>query len=150
MICGWWWLVLLAACTAAAVMDWRRGHLPLAVLVVALGVGLAGSFFCLERGFFWSLGGVLWGGGLPLVTAVVFKTVTGRDGLGGGDVVLLGCVGAYVGAVAVLFVLLLTCILALAGGVIQRLTRGKPVRLRLAPYVLGAVVIHLVLGRIVT
>jgi leader peptidase (prepilin peptidase)/N-methyltransferase len=150
LICGWWRLVLLAACTAAAVADLRRGRLPLAILLVALAIGLAGSFFCLERGFFWSLGGVLWGGGLPLVTAVAFKTVTGRDGLGGGDVVLLGCVGAYLGTVAVLFVLLLTCFLALGGGLIPGLTRGKPVRLRLAPYVWGAVMIHLVLGRIVT
>jgi leader peptidase (prepilin peptidase)/N-methyltransferase len=141
---------MLLACAAAAIMDLRRGRLPVIILAAALGVGLGGSIFCLKRGFFWSLGGVLWGGGLPLATAAIYGMITGREGLGGGDVVLLGCVGAYVGAVGVLLVLFLTCLLALGGGLILGLTRRKPVRLRLAPYVLGAVLIHLFFGRIVT
>jgi leader peptidase (prepilin peptidase)/N-methyltransferase len=148
LICGLWWLVLLIACTWAAVMDLRQGSLPLAVLAVTLLIGLAGSPFCLDRGFFWSLGGVLWGGGLPLAVAIVFRMVFGREGLGGGDVVLLACVGAYVGAVAVLFVLLLVCLTALAGGAAWRLVRGGPVRLRLAPFVWVAVVVYLIVGRI--
>ena len=59
-----------------------------------------------------SLAGVLSGGGVLLATARGYRAVTGRDGLGGGDVKLLAMIGSFVGWHGVPEVLFLS---ALAG-----------------------------------
>ncbi|MBU0515736.1 MAG: prepilin peptidase [Proteobacteria bacterium] len=145
-VCGWWWAGLVAVTLWAAIEDVRSGTLPIWGLLAALVIGLAGSPFCGSRGFFWSLGGVLWGGGLPLAAAVLFRAVTGREALGGGDVVLLACVGAYVGSAAVLLLLLAVCVAVLVAGAVMAPWRGRPRRVRLAPYVLAAVIFYLMVS----
>ena len=46
-----------------------------------------------------ALAGILVGGGGLLAVATAYRTATGREGLGGGDIKLLGMVGAFLGPI---------------------------------------------------
>ena len=50
-----------------------------------------------------SLIGILAGGGSLYLVALTYKTVTGKDGMGGGDIKLLAMIGALIGWKGVLF-----------------------------------------------
>jgi leader peptidase (prepilin peptidase)/N-methyltransferase len=60
------------------------------------------------------------------IIALVYKSITGRTGLGGGDPKLLAAIGAWLGWTALPFVLLLAAVLGLVLAGLDRL-RGRPV-----------------------
>jgi leader peptidase (prepilin peptidase)/N-methyltransferase len=53
-----------------------------------------------------ALVGLLAGGGGLLALAAAYRAATGRDGLGGGDIKLLGMVGAFLGPVGAFLTIL--------------------------------------------
>jgi leader peptidase (prepilin peptidase) / N-methyltransferase len=93
---------------------------------------------------FWQSGiGIILGyGGLWLV-ARIFKVLTKKDGLGVGDMELLGLVGAFLGPVGVWFSVLLGSIsgLLIAGTYILLMQKQKGTKIPFGPFlVLGAVI----------
>jgi prepilin peptidase CpaA len=104
------YLVILTAATvvSAALYDYRRRLIPNFITFPAIFTGLlihwlhAGA-----SGFYFSLRGLAIGGGFFLVLYLI-------GGIGGGDVKLLGSVGAFVGGEKILVIIILT---VLIGGV---------------------------------
>jgi leader peptidase (prepilin peptidase)/N-methyltransferase len=68
-------------------------------------VGLAVSFFRAQFTFVDSLLGVLLGGGVLFAIAKSYELLRKREGMGGGDIKLLGMIGAFWGWKGVLFAL---------------------------------------------
>ncbi len=96
-------LSLAGTLLAAAVIDIETGIIPDAVTVYGTAWGFVLSWcgpalsipeLPTPAG---SLLGALLGGGVLLATARGYRAVTGRDGLGGGDVKLLAMIGAFMG-----------------------------------------------------
>ncbi len=96
-------LSFVCALGVAAVTDLETGIIPDAISVYGLAGGFALSWcapalaiedFPSPGG---SLLGALCGGGVLLATAAGYRAVTGRDGLGGGDVKLLAMIGSFAG-----------------------------------------------------
>jgi leader peptidase (prepilin peptidase)/N-methyltransferase len=109
------WILL-----ALSWFDYERGRLPDALTIplgcAGLGVAaLSGSAFSDHL-----LGAVL-GLALPAVIALAYRQMRKREGLGSGDVKMLGAIGAWVGWQGLPVVLLLASLGALA----FCLTRGK-------------------------
>ena len=96
-------LSLVCALLVAAVADLESGIIPDAVSVYGTAAGLALSWGAPALSIddfpspFASLLGALLGGGALLATAGGYRAVTGRDGLGGGDVKLLAMIGSFAG-----------------------------------------------------
>ncbi|WP_226017053.1 A24 family peptidase [Novosphingobium sp. FKTRR1] len=119
------WLLLLLA-----LLDLRHFWLPRALTAVLAVTGLA---FALWQA--WSLGDALplWlalGAGLAGYAllaglAMLYRTLRGRDGLGGGDPPLLGAIGLWVGPVGLIHVLLGASLLGLAAAVAMRVCGRK-------------------------
>ncbi len=63
-----------------------------------------------------SLLGIALGGGVLFLTGEIYRLVRGREGVGMGDVWLLGMTGAFLGWVGVLFTLFFGSILGTVGG----------------------------------
>ena len=61
--------------------------------------------------------GVLVGGGILLTVAWAYEWMTGREGMGGGDVKLLAMIGSFVGPLGVIDTLLAASIVGLVVGV---------------------------------
>ncbi len=96
-------LAFICALVVAAAADLETGIIPDAVSVYGTAVGFALSWCApaLSIEEFPSPGdsllGALCGGGVLWATAAGYRAVTGRDGLGGGDVKLLAMIGSFAG-----------------------------------------------------
>ncbi len=106
-----------------AIIDWQHMIIPHTLTVAGMVAGLGLSFFT-PLGPVDSLLGLLAGGGIILGVSYGYKLARGVLGMGGGDVMLMGMVGAFQGPYGVLAVLFGGAFL----GSLYALTamRGKP------------------------
>jgi leader peptidase (prepilin peptidase) / N-methyltransferase len=72
-----------------------------------------------------SLYGILLGGGLLFAIAWTYQFVTKREGMGGGDIKLLGMIGAFCGIKGVIFSLMAGSVMGTIVGVPLMLAKGK-------------------------
>jgi len=88
---------------AASLIDLEHMLLPDIVTIGFIPVGLAMSFIPERYTPAWpvtateSLVGAITGAGLFLVVLLLFKYLTGKEGMGLGDVKLMGSIGAFIG-----------------------------------------------------
>ena len=65
-------------------------------------------------------------GGALLAVSLIMDRMLGKESMGGGDIKLFAVVGLYLGPVATLFTLMLSCLLGLAFAAAAKSGRGKP------------------------
>src|ERR1700733_5352828 len=88
-------------------------------------IGLvAASTMMPEVGWKSSLLGILFGGGVLFGTGYLYQLVRGREGVGLGDVWLLGMVGGFLGWPGVFFTMFVGSIIGAVGGIALALTGG--------------------------
>jgi leader peptidase (prepilin peptidase)/N-methyltransferase len=92
--------------------------------------------------------GIMIGAGTLYFVAVYYEALTGREGMGGGDVNLLAMMGAFLGWKALLFILLVSSLLGAVVGVALILGKGKDMRYAVpfGPFLCAAAVLHLFFG----
>ncbi len=92
--------------------------------------------------------GIMIGAGTLYFVAVYYEALTGREGMGGGDINLLAMLGAFLGWKALLFILLVSSLLGAIVGILLILGKGKDMRYAVpfGPFLCVAAVIHLFLG----
>lgn len=76
-----------------------------------------------------SLLGVIAGGGSLLVVAFIYNRISGKDGMGGGDVKLLAMIGTMVGLKGVLFTIFSSSLLGTLTGLILMIKTGRNLKL---------------------
>jgi leader peptidase (prepilin peptidase) / N-methyltransferase len=114
--------------------------------ILSLGgllLGIALSFFRSDFSFVNSLLGVLIGGGLLFVIAKSYELLRKREGMGGGDIKLLGMIGAFWGVKGVVFSLVAGSLVGTVVGVPLILIKreGTQYALPFGPFLsLGALV----------
>ena len=112
---------------------------------LSLGGLAAGLFLSLLPGGDWRgsvLGGVL-GGGILYGTAAAYEKITGREGMGGGDVKLIAMIGAFLGWKGGLFAIFSGSILGVTGGLIamRKGEEGLKTAIPFGPYLCVAALI---------
>lgn len=152
--CGWWWLYrcspdwfnfLLAVffiliSLAITLIDIDFSIIPNQLNYLLIITGLAAGFFShhpLNLGaggqyqpeqFYWSFGGLIIGGGLFLILAIISAFIYGKTALGMGDVKLIAGYGAWLGPSGVLLTIILGSIIgAVIGTAIVKL-KGKTLK----------------------
>ncbi len=95
--------------------DLEHRIIPDAVSLPGILLGVAASFLNREVNWIDSMLGVLVGGGALLAVAWGYYLITGKEGMGGGDIKLLAMIGAFLGWKAIPMVIFIS---ALAGSVI--------------------------------
>ena len=105
-----------------AVIDWQHMIIPHTLTITGMILGLTFSFFG-GQDFMRSVLGLLVGGGIIMAISWGYRLFRGVVGMGGGDIMLMGMAGSFLGPWSVLTVLfggaLLGTLLALTSG------RGK-------------------------
>jgi leader peptidase (prepilin peptidase)/N-methyltransferase len=110
-------------------------------------------FFCL--GFLvpavsWqdALIGILVGGGILYAVALGYQLLTGRDGMGGGDIKLLAMIGALIGWQGVLFTIFLASISGTLIGLALTLPAGRSMKSRLpfGPFLAAGAIAYIFFG----
>jgi leader peptidase (prepilin peptidase) / N-methyltransferase len=92
--------------------------------------------------------GVMIGAGILYFVAVYYEAVTGREGMGGGDVNLLAMLGAFLGWKSLLFILLASSLLGAVVGLAFILFKGKDMKYAVpfGPFLCLAAVVYLFFG----
>jgi leader peptidase (prepilin peptidase) / N-methyltransferase len=107
-------LLFAAAMVALFAIDLEHHLLPDAITLPGIVVGLSASLF-LPPGLRDSVVGVLAGGGVLWLIGEAYYRYAGEEGMGGGDVKMLGMIGAFLGWQQVIITLVFSSI---AGSVI--------------------------------
>ena len=135
-------LFFTGALMAIAFSDLEHKIIPDVISLTGLVVGLVFSFFP-SAGIspVEALIGAVGGGSFLFLVGVVFEKLTGREGMGGGDVKLLAMIGAWMGWKALPFIVLLSSLTgAVIGGVSLMIAKqGMRSRIPFGPFLaLGA------------
>lgn len=121
--------------------------------VLSLGgmaAGLLLSFLRNNLGFLDALLGVLLGGGVLFVIAYGYKLLRKIEGMGGGDIKLIGMIGAFCGIKGAIFSLIVGSLLGTIVGVPAMLIRGHGARYAIpfGPFLSLATIIYVFYGKI--
>ncbi len=115
----------VAALIVITVIDLQHQIIPDVISLPGMGVGLLGSLTLTHLSFLNSLGGLLLGGGSLFLVATVYQWLFKREGMGGGDVKLLGMIGAFLGWKAVILTILLSSLIGSLIGILVMVLKGK-------------------------
>lgn len=99
--------VFLMALTAITFIDWDHRIIPDQISLSFIFIGLAWSLFSPRLDIVESLTGVLAGGGGLWLVGFLYRVLRDADGMGGGDVKLMGMIGAFLGLKLVLPVIVI-------------------------------------------
>ena len=110
--------ILCAGLFVAALIDYEWREIPNAITFPGIPLGLLTAWCVMpEVGWKSSLAGILVGAGFLFLTGEAYLRLRGREGVGMGDVWLLGMVGAFLGWPGALFTLFVGSILGTIGAV---------------------------------
>ena len=133
-----------------AAIDLDTGLIPDILSLPGIVLGLALSFF--SPGLSWSdsLAGIVLGGGIFYLIATGYALVRHKDGLGGGDIKLLGMIGAFIGWQGVPFTILTSSIsgMIIALPLMWRSGKGLGASLPFGPFLAFGAVLYIFCGRL--
>jgi leader peptidase (prepilin peptidase)/N-methyltransferase len=119
------YVAFLAALIVVTFIDLDHQIIPDVISLPGIVVGLVCAVSGLGPPLGASLAGLLFGGGFLYAVAAGYEFLTGREGMGGGDIKLLAMIGTFVGWAGVLTTLLLASFSgALVGGALILLGRS--------------------------
>ena len=135
------YFLFLAALLVIIFIDIHLQIIPDKISLPGILIGFAGSFFnplvtWQEAGL-----GILLGGGVLYAVAAGYALLTGRDGMGGGDIKLLAMIGAFLGHQCLVFVIFFSSLTGSVVGIAAMFSqkKGGQTRIPFGPFLsLGA------------
>lgn len=126
-------LYLLFAATLVTIsfIDLHHKIIPDVLTLSGIVVGWAASFVPGSISWLDSLIGIIAGGGSLFLVAVIYERITGREGMGGGDIKLLAMIGAWMGWRQLHLIILISSLTGAIMGVSFLLIAGKGFRVRI-------------------
>ncbi len=133
--------VFCSALVAITFIDLEHQIIPDEISLSGIVLGFVVSFFLAEPGWLNSLLGILLGGGSLLLVAYGYQLLTGKEGMGGGDIKLLAMMGAFLGWRSIPFIIFVSSLAGSLIGISLMLIQKKDSKLAIpfGPYLaLGA------------
>jgi leader peptidase (prepilin peptidase)/N-methyltransferase len=129
-------------------IDLAHQIIPDAISIPGIPCGIGASLLMPMVSWQESLLGILAGGGLLLFIAVGYKWITGREGMGGGDIKLLAMMGAWLGWKAIPFIILASSLIGIVvgGGTGLLLKKGLRAKIPFGPFLAIASLIYIFFG----
>jgi leader peptidase (prepilin peptidase)/N-methyltransferase len=151
---GWHTLILFAFISSLIVItfiDLDFQIIPDSITLTGIPVGLIGASLILpdpflrgeKVGFINSIAGIVSGGGIFLMIALVGEKVFGQEAMGGGDIKLMAMIGAFLGWKSILLTTFAASLIgSIAGIIFMILTKkGRGLKIPFGPFLaLGAFV----------
>ena len=136
-------LFFSASLVAISFIDLQHQIIPDVISIPGILIGMAVSILSSNIKWHASLIGAVAGGGVLYLVAVVFEKLTGKEGMGGGDIKLLAMIGAWLGWKSIPFVLLISSFTGavIGGGSLLLARSGLQAKIPFGPFLsLGALV----------
>lgn len=145
-----YFLLLLFAATLITIsfIDLRHKIIPDVLSVPGIIIGWATSFILPGISWLDSLIGLIGGGGSLFLVGLIYERLTGRQGMGGGDVKLLAMIGAWMGWRPLPLVVLISSLTGAVAGFAFLLLAGKGFRVRIpfGPFLSLGALLYLFFG----
>jgi len=141
--------LLCSALVVITFIDIEHQIIPDEISLSGIVVGFVLSFFLKGHSWLNSLLGILLGGGGLLLIAYTYQRLTGKDGMGGGDIKLLAMMGAFLGWKAVPFIIFASSLVGSLVGVSLMLIQKKDSKLAIpfGPYLAFGAVLYIFYGK---
>jgi leader peptidase (prepilin peptidase) / N-methyltransferase len=122
--------------------------IPDSISIPGILFGFGASFLIPTLSWQESLLGILVGGGLLLCITIGYKWITGKDGMGGGDIKLLAMMGAWLGWKAIPFIILASSLIGIVigGGTGLILKKGLRAKIPFGPFLAIASFVYIFFG----
>ena len=142
-------LLLCSALVVITFIDIEHQIIPDEISLSGIVVGFILSFFLKGNTWLTSLLGILLGGGSLLLVAYSYQRLTGKDGMGGGDIKLLAMLGAFLGWKAVPFIIFTGSLVGSLVGISMMLFQKKDSKLAIpfGPYLAFGAVLYIFYGK---
>jgi len=140
---GMVYYAFIAALLAITFIDLDHQIIPDVISLPGIPLGFAASFFMPSITWMDSLIGLLVGGGSLYAVAWGYALITGKEGMGGGDIKLLAMIGAFIGWKGVLVTIFMGSAIGTLAGLAAMLAEKKDMKMRIpfGPFLaIGAVV----------
>ncbi len=140
--------IFVAALVAITFIDLDHQIIPDVISLPGIGLGVLCALLGYGPSVWASLAGAVLGGGLLAGVAVGYYALTGREGMGGGDVKLLAMIGAFLGWKAVLVTVVLGSLTGAIVGLVFIRVSGADARapIPFGPFLAGGAVCALFVG----
>ncbi|WP_028579532.1 prepilin peptidase [Desulfogranum japonicum] len=128
-----YYLFFVACLLVIIFIDIHHQIIPDVISLPGIAIGVAGSFFSQNITWQQSVFGVLFGGGILFLVSFVYFKIARQDGMGGGDVKLLGMLGAFLGWPSLLFIIFFSSLTGSIVGIAAMVKQKKGGKTRI-PY----------------
>lgn len=141
--------LLCSALVVITFIDIEHQIIPDEISLSGIVVGFVLSFFLKGHTWLNSLLGILLGGGSLLLVAYIYQRLTGKDGMGGGDIKLLAMMGAFLGWKAIPFIIFASSLIGSVVGISIMLLQKKDSKLAIpfGPYLAFGAVLYIFYGK---
>jgi len=138
----------IAALLVITFIDIDHRIIPDIISLPGIPLGFLASLILPQLKWSDSLIGILAGGGSLLAIAWGYQLITGKDGMGGGDIKLLAMIGAFLGWKGVLFTIMASSLIGTVVGIILMLRARKGIKMALpfGPFLAIGAIIYLFFG----
>ena len=144
-------LTLFVFCSALVTItfiDLEHQIIPDVISLPGIVIGFVASFFIPGHSWQNSLIGILAGGGSLLIVAYGYQFLTGKEGMGGGDIKLLAMMGAFLGWRSVPFIIFSASLVGSVIGIALMLAKGKDSKLAIpfGPFLAFGAILYIFYG----
>lgn len=119
------YFIFISSLLVITFIDIDHKIIPDVITLPGIPIGLGASFVLPAMTFKASLLGLLAGGGSLWLIAWTYSLITRKEGMGGGDIKLLGMVGTFIGWKGVVFTIFVASVAGTCVGMIFMLIKGK-------------------------
>jgi len=138
----------IAALIVIMFIDIDHRIIPDVISLPGIVLGFAASFLLPSLSWTDSLLGLLAGGGSLYAVAWGYELITGKEGMGGGDIKLLAMIGAFIGWKGVLLTIFMGSAIGTLVGLTDMVAKKKNMKMRIpfGPFLAIGAIIHLFWG----
>ncbi len=143
------YLLFIATLVTITFIDLQHKIIPDVLSLSGIIVGCIASFVLAHISWLDSLIGIVAGGGFLFLVAFTYERITGKEGMGGGDIKLLAMIGAWMGWKYLPLIVLLSSVIGAFIGLAFLLLTGKGYRFKIpfGPFLSLGTLISFFFGR---
>lgn len=123
------YFVLVCLLLVITFIDIDHRIIPDIISLPGIPIGFGASFLSPNVSWQDALIGIAAGGGSLLAIALGYQLITGKDGMGGGDIKLLAMIGAFLGWKGVLFTIMASSFIGTLVGIVIMIRARKGMKL---------------------
>jgi leader peptidase (prepilin peptidase)/N-methyltransferase len=145
------YFIFIIALLVITFIDLDHRIIPDMISLPGIPLRFLASFALPQISWAESLIGIAAGGGSLLVIALGYQFLTGKEGMGGGDIKLLAMIGAFLGWEGVFFTIMASSFTGTVIGIIVMLRAGKGMKMAVpfGPFLAIGAILYIFLGPLI-